>query len=112
MGLVIKKKDGKYKIKSSVSDERLHEKKWITEEEVKVVLIERAFWKFIQDAVQIDMDFLAHYHVNDKFVPYPEDKISFNKWWLDNGCKYKPLYEKFKKMYQDLDLDLDMKFEE
>lgn len=111
MGLIIKKKGDKYKLKSSISDERLHDKKWISEEEVKKVLIERAFWKFIEETVKIDMDFLAHYQIDGKLVPYPKDKISFNRWWLDNSCKYQPLYNKFKDLYKDLDLDLDMKFD-
>ena len=81
------------------------------EEEVKKVLIERAFWKFIQEAVKVDMDFLAHYQVNGKFVSYPKDKDSFNRWWLTEGCKYQPLYDKFKDLYKNLDLDLDMKFD-
>jgi len=110
MGLIIKKKDNKYKLKSSVSDERLHDKKWISEEEVKKVLINRAFWRFIQESVKIDMDFLAHYHVNGSLVPYPKEK-GFNKWWLDEGCKYQPLYDKFKDLYKNLNLDLDMKFD-
>ena len=111
MGLIIKEKNGKYNIKSSISDEQLHEEKWITKDDVKKVLIDRAFWKFVQEAVKIDTDFLSQYYVNDKFQSYPDNHQTFNKWWLDNGCEAKPLYEKFKEMYNNLNLDLDMKFE-
>lgn len=64
MGIEIKKNDKGYQMKSSVSGEKLH-KGWITEDEVKKILIERAYWKFIEQAIEIDMEFPNDYTIND-----------------------------------------------
>ena len=53
---------------STISDERLHKKMWITLDECKKVLIERAFAKFIDDAIVIGMDFPLGYHIDDVMV--------------------------------------------
>ncbi|MFM2393081.1 MAG: hypothetical protein RLZZ546_1063 [Bacteroidota bacterium] len=111
MGLEIKRnKKGEYSLTSTVSDESYHpEKKWITEDEAKKLLIERAFYKFVEDAIQIDMTFPNRYTVNDKY--HYDDKIpNFNEWYLgilkdDNHGK--KLFEKFNEVLKKHDMDLN-----
>lgn len=50
MGLQIKRNEkGKYQLKSTVSGEKLH-KGWITEDEVKKILIERQYWDSLNNS--------------------------------------------------------------
>jgi len=67
MAYVIKKnKQGLYNIKSSISDECYHpDKKWLTEDEAKRILIQIAFGKFLDKVIEIDFDFPTIYMVND-----------------------------------------------
>jgi len=81
MGLSIKEKDGKYKLKSTVSDERLHDKKWVDLDGAKKVLMERELNRFIDKIIEIDMDFPNGYMVNGKFTGGVNKK--FNKWILE-----------------------------
>ena len=58
MGLIIKRNDeGLYNLVSSFSDKQLHDEEWITEDEVKKLLIERAFCDFVEKVIEIDMEF-------------------------------------------------------
>lgn len=104
MGLKIQRKNQLFKL--TIGGEKIHDEEWITKEEVKVVLIERLFTRFIESAVEIDMDFLAHYYVNDQLEPYPDGGSSFVKWRLETGCKSEPLYNKFEEIQQKLDLTI------
>lgn len=118
MGLEIKRKDGKYQMKSTISDERLHDEKWISEDEAKKVLIERAYCKFLEEAVKIDMEFPSTYSINgkrEKSVFTKEDgyvlqngKVRFGEWWLKHHCELKPLFEKYEELSKRLNLDLTL----
>jgi hypothetical protein len=80
MGLNIKEKDGKYKLKSTISDERLHDEKWVDIDGAKKVLMERELNRFIDKIIEIDMDFPNGYMVNGKFSGMNK---KFNKWILE-----------------------------
>lgn len=58
-------KDG-YQIISSITDEVIHEKERLTEEEVKELMAERALFEFFEKLITIDKDFLNGYQVNGK----------------------------------------------
>ena len=74
MGTNIKRnKDGMYQLKSTVSNEMLHEKKWIAENDVKKLFIEKILWKAIEDIVCVEMDFPYGYFINGKMeIPKEE----------------------------------------
>ena len=91
MGLNIKEKYGKYKMKSTISDEQLHDKKWIDIDEAKKVLMERELNIFIEKIIEIDMDFPNGYMANGKLSNMNK---KFNKWILD-------IYEK--ENFQDIE---------
>ena len=85
MGLDIKRNSkGLYKAKSTISDELIHEKKWITEDELKKVLIEREFFNFVEKVIKIDMEFPSGYHVNDKYEYIEGKSGSGSRFLLDN----------------------------
>ena len=66
MGLDIKKnKEGLYKVKSSISDKQLG-KEWMSEDELKKILIEKAYWTFITNVIEIDMEFPSDYYINNE----------------------------------------------
>ena len=95
MGLNIKEKYGKYKMKSTISDEQLHDKKWIDIDEAKKVLMERELNIFIEKIIEIDMDFPNGYMANGKLSNMNK---KFNKWILD-------IYEK--ENFQDIEDKFD-----
>lgn len=97
MGLSIKEKDGKYKLKSTISDERLHDEKWIDLDGAKKVLMERELNRFVDKIIEIDMDFPSGYMVNGKFSG--KDK-KFNKWILEiyNKEDFETLEKKFEEI--------------
>ena len=65
MGLDIKRnKAGLYKVKSTISDEKLGE--YMTEDQIKKMLIERAYFKFVEEVIKIDLEFPSGYYINDK----------------------------------------------
>lgn len=107
MGLQIKKHKttGKLKLTSSISSERLHDAHWISLEEAKKILIDRAFSKFLQNVCEIGIDFPAQYYINDERQCYPEGHESFNSWWLAQGCETVPLYIKANEIVKKLDIE-------
>lgn len=71
MGLEFKKNDeGLYQVYSTIIDTKLHDTEWITEHEVKKLLITRCFWDFLENMVYIDMNFPNGYSVNYKHLPF------------------------------------------
>lgn len=58
MGLEIKQnKKGEFSLISTITDERLHDKKWISESEAKKILIEDLVWDTYQNIIKIDRCF-------------------------------------------------------
>jgi len=114
MGLIIKKnKKGKYILKSSISNESLHpDEKTISEIEAKKILINRAYLKFLDEIIEIDMTFPNGYYVNDKYY-MDRTKTSFNEWRLslyklDDNESDKIYKEKVKEIINNLDIDLSL----
>lgn len=108
MGLEIKKNDkGKFQMKSSISGEKLH-KGWITEDEVKKILIERAYWRFIEQTIEIDMEFPNDYTINGVRI-WEKEKVgksnSFILEHLKNNTTDK-IYEKGKEIIDRLKIKL------
>jgi hypothetical protein len=67
MGLDIKRnKKGLYKANSTISDESVTGGGWVTEDEFKKMLIERAYFKFVEEVIKIDMEFPSGYGINDR----------------------------------------------
>lgn len=108
MGLKVNKNDNnEYQLISSVSDESYHpDKEWISEDEAKVILINKTIWKFIEDTIKIDMEFPSGYFVNDKYHR-DSTKPSFNEMLgeaLDSEDCDKILGQKFKEIHKRLKL--------
>jgi hypothetical protein len=108
MGLEIKKNEkGKYQMKSSISGEILH-KGWITEDEVKKILIERTYWNFINQVIEIDMEFPNDYTIDGVRIWEKEKSgkaISFILEHLTNDTTDK-IYEKGKEIIDRLKIKL------
>jgi len=106
MGLEIKRnKKGLYQMKSSISDEIIHEGNWINENDAKLTLIEKSYWKFIEETVKIYMEFPNTYYINS--IP-PKTGGIFSKWWLERNCRYKDLYEEYLRIKEEIGLNLDI----
>jgi len=110
MGLIITTNSkGLYKVKSSISDEILHEKKWITEEEVKKLLIERAYCNFVELAMKISMDFPRSYYVNGVYTMFDENIESGNHYICEiyeSKLGYNQIFLDFNDVIDKLKLDI------
>jgi len=107
MGLEIKRnKKGLFQLKSSVDDNLIHDEKWITEDEAKAALIERAYWDFIRSVIEIDMEFPNEYHVNGKRHIDEKTFLSGKKFVLNNWNKPDVVLEKFKEICEKLKVEL------
>ncbi|MCK9417260.1 hypothetical protein M0Q97_11490 [Candidatus Dojkabacteria bacterium] len=105
MGLEIKKnKQGLYKLKSSVSDENLNDG-WITEDEVKKILIEREFGRFMQNVIEIDMEFPSGYYINDKRKFINNKHASGGRFLLDHWYD-EEYYKKYNEIIDRLKIEL------
>lgn len=111
MGLDIKiNKKGEYQITSTVSDERLHTEKWVSEDEAKRIMIYRKFWEFIESTIKIDMTFPNGYVVNDK-RHHDESKPNYNQFMLDcynSNDVDKAINTKFEEIYKRLKLEIEI----
>lgn len=106
MGLDIKRnKKGLYKAKSTISDESVSGDVWVTEDEFKKILIERAYWNFVRETIQIDMEFPNGYYVNDKHEFIKEKAGVGSRWMLDNW-KGESFSDKFKEICERLKIEL------
>lgn len=109
MGLQITHNKKGYRIKDSVSDMFIHEKKYLNENEVKVVLIERKLISFFEEVIKIDLDFLSGYNVNGKFHKQPREitGLQFILDCFDNGKG--PWHEQIEAKAQEILSKLDVK---
>lgn len=106
MGLDIKRnKAGLYKVKSSISDEQLG-KEWMTEDELKKLLIERAYFKFIQNVIEIDLEFPSGYYINNKTKIIDEKHCAGGEFILKNWNKGDTIEEKYKEICERLKIEL------
>jgi hypothetical protein len=102
MGLEIKRNaKGKYQLKSTISDEKLH-KDWITEDEAKKILIEREYWRFIEETIKIYLDFPNGCMVNGK---YEAKNFQGNKFIIEHWNDGK-IEEKYKEIISQLNIVL------
>lgn len=113
MGLIVNQNDnGEYQLISSISDESYHpEKEWISEDEAKKILIEYAFWKFIEKTIEIDSCFPKDYYINGIKDYKSSPKSDFLRWWLDNACEEnsdKIITERFEEISNRLKLDIKL----
>ena len=105
MGLDIKRnKKGLYKAKSSVSDESVSDG-WVTEDEFKKILIKKAYWNFVRETIQIDMEFPNGYTVNDKHQ-FIEEKVGVGLQWMINNWNEEAFNSKFKEICERLKIEL------
>ena len=106
MGIDIKRnKKGLYKAKSTVSDEFLTDKVWVTEDEFKKMLINRAYWRFVEDVIKIDMEFPSGYCVNNKHE-FIEEKAGVGSKWMINNWNDKSFISKYKEICERLKIEL------
>lgn len=83
LGLDIKRnKEGLYSVKSTISDESLG--KFMTEDELKKMLIERAYFKFVEEVIKIDLEFPSGYFINGKRQCIDNKHCSGSQFILDN----------------------------
>jgi len=103
MGLIIKEKNHRYNIKSSVSNEQLHDKKWISENDVKILLIERLYIRFIEDSVKAYFDFPDRYMINSKIG---KSNRKYYEFLEKNKYSTKSIVKKFNEIIDKLKIDL------
>lgn len=104
MGLEIKRNgEGLYQVKCSMSDELIHDGDWVSEDEIKRVLIERKFGDFIDAAITVDKDFPKCYHVNNQ----REARGLGLGYIVDNQCNPGKLLEYADGLFKRLNLQLD-----
>ena len=108
MGLQITHTKKGYRIKDSTSDQYIHDKKYLNENEVKVVLIKRRLINFFEEVIKIDLDFLSGYTVNGKFHKHPREVsgLQFILNCFDNGEG--PWYEQIEAKAQEILKRLDV----
>ena len=99
MGLRVKTKGELYQLIDTTSDERIHDEKWVTKDEAKAALIERAYWDFVRKSIEIYMDFPKGYG-NFEF----SEKTGL-RWLIDNWD-----YDKFDKKFQEICKELNLDF--
>ena len=105
MGIIIKGNTSTklYSLKSSVSDESLHpDVKQVTEDEVKTILIQDKFERFMMDVIKIGMDFPNGYYINGKLkrVEQPSND------WIIRNYDYDKIQTKYKEIINELNIKL------
>jgi hypothetical protein len=84
MGLSIKKhKNGNLTLTDSISGKVVVKNGTI--DDAKKYLLIKKIWKFMDDMIEIDMDFPNGYFINDKLHHEDGHKL-FLEWWLES-CK-------------------------
>ena len=105
MGLDIKRnKAGLYKVKSTISDEKLGE--YMTEDQMKKMLIERAYFKFVEEVIKIDLEFPSGYYINDKMQIVEDKHVSGSQFILTNWNNENVIEDKFKEICNRLQIEL------
>ena len=108
MGLNVKKNiKGEYKLTSTISDELLHDEDWISEKEAIKILIERQWFRFVEETIKIYMEFPSGYHVNNKHKFIKGKAGSGSRWVVDNWDDGEKINEKFGEICKELDIKID-----
>jgi len=112
MGIVIKRKGKKFRLISSVSDECYHpEKRYVTEKEAKQILIDLAFFNFMQKVVEIGLKFPDSWFCDGIYIR-DEEKAeqwrNFLKESLNAESCTRFTTETYLKIKKELDIDLDI----
>jgi len=106
MGLDIKRnRSGLYKVKSTISDEQLG-KGWMSEDELKKLLIEKAYFKFAEDVIKIDLEFPSGYFINDKRKIVEDKHCAGGEFIVKNWNNGNVIEEKFKEICERLKIEL------
>jgi hypothetical protein len=107
MGVDIKRnREGLYKAKSTISDESLTGDGWMTEDEFKKVLIQRAYFKFVEDVIKIDLEFPSGYRVNDKYQCIDEKHVAGSTFIVQNWNKEDAIENKYREICERLKIEL------
>ena len=110
MGIQVKRNSKEqFNLVDSINNEQLHEKRWISIQEAKKILIERLYFNFLKDAISVDLEFPNGYSVNG-ILERSKVEMTGNEFLLNcfregNSCK--SLFEKFDQMKTDLNLNLE-----
>lgn len=96
MALQVKRKEDKFQLYCTISDELLHEEEWITREEALQILVERAYRRFIEEVIEIDMDFPKGYG-DDEGRYIDPGKREFPSWIYEmvSNKKYDEITQKW-----------------
>ena len=106
MGLEIKRnKKGLYKAKSTISGESLSDG-WMTEDEFKKILIERVYFKFVEDVIKIDMEFPSGYYINEEREIIDEKHCAGGTFIINNWKNEGVIDEKFREICERLNFEL------
>ena len=105
MGIDIKKnRKGLYRVKSTVSDQKLGED--MTEDENKKMLIERAYLKFIEETIKIDLEFPSGYYINNKIQSVEGKHCSGLEFIIKNWNNEDVIEDKFREICNRLHIVL------
>jgi len=112
MGLKITTNEkGLYRLVSTISDERLHDKPWITEKHVKAVLVYRRLDDFMQSVLEVCMDFPGGWQVDGKIRAKDQENCS-SRWMLENTFGTDGRDKMKKRVLEELEkLDLEFRIE-
>lgn len=105
MGLVIKRNSkGQYNMKSSISNEQIHDEKWISEKEAIKVLILRKWFDFVESSIRTYIEFPDGYQVNGKFK-FGDKNGNGSEWLLKKN--WNSIDEKFREICKELDINFN-----
>ena len=109
---VLKNKKSQYCLINTMSDKRMHDKKWISAKEAKAVLIGREFWRFMSQVIEIDIEFPSGYGSmkHGRFIDRKKHGAG-GQWMLDNAYKkggYKRVHDRMLEIKKKLKLDFEL----
>jgi len=104
MAYIISKSDKGYQIKSSISNEFYHNKnKFLSEDEMKALLIENKFIDFLESVASIELDFPDAYTINNN----RKKTQSFASWRVENNFDHEKFEELVEKTLKRVGIKID-----